>query len=128
MVLGHRGVHPGLVVFFERPAVVLHLQGALPGEHVTYAGFAAALFDGSRDGAARAEAVFNDGHPYGAQPPNTVRRPRPAELLLLEAGLRAVPLFLGRSGGRNTDDLSIAVASGTVRVTLSRLVEGEREL
>jgi hypothetical protein len=77
-----------------------------------------------------AEAVFNDGHAYMETPPNTLRRPRSGELLLLEGCLRAVPGFIERHGGAvsGTEEVSIAVTSGTLQMTLSWVVEGDREL
>jgi hypothetical protein len=131
MVLGDRTVDSGLVIFFQRPGFSLTLQGALLGELITWPGFLAAIFDG-RAGLppGAAEAVFNDGHGYTQTPPNTLRRPRSGELLLLEGCLRAVPGFVERQGDNvhGTEDVSIAVTSGTMQMTLSWVVEGEREL
>ena len=131
MVLGLRTVNSGLVVFFQRPGLSLTLQGALLGELITWPPFLAAIFDG-RAGrpAGEAEAVFNDGHGYTQTPPDTLRRPRSGELLLLEGCLRAVPGFIERHDGAvpATEDVSVAVTSGTLQMTLSWVVEGDREL
>ena len=131
MVLGHRTADSGLVVFFQRPGLSLTLQGALLGDLITWPAFLAAIFDGRASQPPRdAEAVFNAGHDYTQTPPNTLRRPRSGELLLLEGCLRAVPGFIERHGGAvsGTEDVSVAVTSGTLQMTLSWVVEGDREL
>jgi hypothetical protein len=127
-VLGDRTADRGLVVFFSRPGLSLTLQGALLGEQITWPPFVAALFPGAAP--ASVEAVFNEGHGYAQTPPDTVRRPRASELLLLEGCLRAVPGFIERhlDDAHGTQDVSIAMGTGTLAMTLWWIVEGEREL
>jgi tRNA (mo5U34)-methyltransferase len=130
-VLGDRTADRGLAIFFHRPGLSLTLQGALLGELVTWPGFVAALFPGPRpERGPGVEAVMNEGHGYTQAPPDTVRRPGARELLLLEACLRAVPAFVARhaENPHGTEDVTLAVAAGALALTLSWIVEGEREL
>lgn len=111
--------------------MTLHLQGSLLGELITWPGFLAALLGGQADQpAGEAEAVFNDGHGYTREPGNTIRRPRLGELQLLEGCLRALPAFIEGHGTseRAVEEVSVPVAGGEVRMTLSWVTEGEREL
>jgi hypothetical protein len=131
MVLGNRSGDCGLVVFFQRPALSLTLQGSLLGELITWPAFLAAIFGGQAgQPPGEPEAVFNDGHAYTQTPGNTLRRPRAGELLLLEGCLRAVPGFIERHGiaERAVEEVSIPVAGDEIRMTLSWVTEGEREL
>lgn len=131
MVLGNGSAERGVVVYYQRPAPTLHLQGSLLGELLTWAPFAAVLLGAEGDQqAAEAEAVFNDGHGYTREPPNTLRRPRADELQLLEACLRAVPGFIERhtAAGPAAEEVAVRVSGGEVGLTLSWVVEGEREL
>lgn len=132
MVLGDGNSHRGLVIFLQRPAVTMHLQGSLLGHLATWAGFLAVFLGGPHDQAAgEADAVCNDGHGYTpAEPVQSLRRPRASELQVLEACLRAVPAFIERhddSAGA-AENVSVPVAGGEVQMTLSWVTEGEREL
>jgi tRNA (mo5U34)-methyltransferase len=130
-VLGNGSSDCGLVVYYQRPAPTLHLQGSLLGELLTWAPFAAVLLGKEGDlQPAEADAVFNDGHGYTRHPANTLRRPRVGELQLLEACLRALPGFIERhaAAGPAAEVVVVRVSGGEVGLTLSWVVEGEREL
>ena len=128
-VLGDRTADRGLVIFLDRPGLSLSLQGALLGTTVTWPRFLAALFASTGSPSNDVEAVFNEGHDH-RQPGNSLRRPAPAELSLLEGCLRAVPGFVERQkdAPKGREDAIVTVASGTLPMSLSWIVEGEREL
>ncbi len=131
LLLGSRSAEHGVIIFFQRPTATLMLQGSLLGEMITWPGFLAAFSsgsDGSQSG--EAEAVFNGGHAYAANPANTLRRPQVGELLLLEGCLRAVPQLVARQPGPAGagQEMAVSVAAGVIQMTLSWVTEGEREL
>jgi len=112
--------------------VTLHLQGSLLGNLITWQGFLAVFLGRQADApAAEAEALFNEGHGYTTgEPGNTLRRPRLGELQLLEGCLRALPGFIERHDMNElaSEEVSVPAAGGEIRMTLSWVTEGEREL
>jgi hypothetical protein len=126
MVLGDRTAERGLVLHYHPPSFTMAVQGWLLGDQMTWAPFQAVFLD---DG--EPFAVFNDGHGGSSRAPGTtLRRPRVEELRLMEACLRAVLGFAERQGAKAAarEDVTVPTAGGDVRLALSWVTHGEREL
>jgi hypothetical protein len=126
MVLGDRTAERGLVLHYHPPSFTMAVQGWLLGDQITWAPFQAVFFD-----AGEPFAVMNDGHGGTAREPgSTLRRPRADELRLMEACLRAVPAFVERQATASSapQEVTVPTAGGEVRMALSWVTHGQREL
>lgn len=148
MLLGNGSPQRGMAMYFSRGWLTMTLQGSFPGRSIAWASFLAVFYLGEAElPAGEAStlrdqgwtgskeifpfAVFNEAHGSKTRElGNRMRRPNPLELQVLEACLRVLPAFIETHTPTEqaVEHLTVLVAGGQLRMALSWMTEGGREL
>jgi tRNA (mo5U34)-methyltransferase len=147
MLLGARSRHRGLAIYFDRGWLTMTRQGSLPDHMITWAPFLGVFFSDPATlppgEAAALEAngwKRKDSHPFAVfneangeatrETGNTLRRPHESERRVLEACCRALPAFIDRHNPTQpaAEEVEVATSAGPLKLKLSWMTEGGREL